>query len=256
PVFLRGALQVEHELLEFLRHGVESIRQFADLGAALQVDALGKISTSDGAARFRQDFQRVGNAPRRVNTQAHADQYGQQSQEPSGALHFVDAAIGFVSRFLHNDRPIQSSNRAVGPEHGGPCAVVESEFLGRCELRLVAFFDKGTDNFQVLHVLAGGKFRGGGGHQTTLGIDHVRNEATATDFRQAANEEFQIDYRSNHPQEAAPIHNWSTDENNCSGSLAAADYQRLAVIHAAFAGRIVRPLEFALQECVGSDSSR
>ena len=112
-----GAFQVEHELLEFLRHGVEGGCQFADLGAARELDALREISASDGPAGFSQHFQRIGNAAGRKDTDADTEQHSQQSQQARRALHLVNAAVGFVAGLLHDHRPVQVRHRAVGAEH-------------------------------------------------------------------------------------------------------------------------------------------
>ena len=67
-VFFRGALQIEHELLEFFRHDVKRIRQLADFSAALQMYALREIAAGDGTARFGKHFQRIRNTARREDT--------------------------------------------------------------------------------------------------------------------------------------------------------------------------------------------
>ncbi len=41
----------------------------------------------------------------------------QQCQKPCRALHFEYAAIGFVTRFLHDDGPVQISDWAIGAQH-------------------------------------------------------------------------------------------------------------------------------------------
>ena len=49
-IFVGGALQVDHKVLEFIGHGVEGRGQFTNFGAAVQVYTLREVSAGDGAA--------------------------------------------------------------------------------------------------------------------------------------------------------------------------------------------------------------
>ena len=106
-VFIGGAPQILDELFQFLRHGVEGRRQFADFGARFQMHALGEITTRNGSAGLRQHLQRAGDPPRRENAQTHTHKHRQPREQAPGALHLVDATVGIFARLLHHDRPVQ-----------------------------------------------------------------------------------------------------------------------------------------------------
>jgi hypothetical protein len=118
-VFVGGALQVFDELFQFVRHGVECGRQFANFGAGFQVHALREIAARNGPAGLRQHLQWAGDPPRRENAQAHAHKHRQPRQQAPGALHLVDAAIGFFARLLHHHRPVERGYWTVGSQHLG-----------------------------------------------------------------------------------------------------------------------------------------
>jgi hypothetical protein len=115
-------------------------------------------------------------------------------------LHFVNPAIGFIARFLHDDRPFQIDHRAVGAEHLDVLsAIANRKFAsGRDQLRFAALLDKIPDDLQVCHILASGVIAGGAGDQTSLAIHHVRSEAATVDFLQATNQELKVLHRSDH----------------------------------------------------------
>src|SRR5262249_42308508 len=98
-VLLGGALQIMHEALEVVRHGIECLRQLADFGAALEVNTFGEIATRDGSARFGQGLKWGSDQTRGVDTEAEAERDSQRSKEFGGALHLKHAAIGFVLGF-------------------------------------------------------------------------------------------------------------------------------------------------------------
>ena len=77
-----GAFEIEHELLEFLRHGVESRGQFADLGAALQLTRWEKSPRAMARLDCGEHFQRIGDAAGGKDADADAQQHSQQS--PAG----------------------------------------------------------------------------------------------------------------------------------------------------------------------------
>ena len=194
-VLLGGALQVLYELFEFLGHDVESFRQFADLGAAFQVDSLREISARDRTARLGEDLKGISDASRGEDAKSHADQYGEKRQQPASALHFVNPAIGFVARLLHDDRPVQRRHRTVSTEHGGASpAIANIEFLGGRELRLIALVDKIVDDLQVFHVLPSRVIGRGSGHKASLAVYDIRGQTTAADLLEAANEELQVNH--------------------------------------------------------------
>src|SRR5207237_3920882 len=117
PVFFRRPLQVEHKLLELLGHDVKRLSQFADLGPALEVNALTEIAPRNSPAGFGERLERIGNLPSHVNAQTDTGQNRQQRQQARSMLHFENTAIGFPLRLLHYDRPVESRYRAVGPQH-------------------------------------------------------------------------------------------------------------------------------------------
>ena len=186
-IFFGGALQVFDETFEFIRHGVESVGEFADFGAAPQVDALGEVAAGQGAAGLSEHVQGIGDAARGKDADANAQQHRQQGQQAGSALHLKDSAIGLALRLLHHDGPIQGRDRTVGAEHLhvlGPG--VDRKFAGGGQLRLVAALDEVAHDVQVLHVLAGGKLGRGCGDEAALGIDDVGRQPAAGDFLQAA----------------------------------------------------------------------
>ena len=106
-VFVSGAFQVFDEMLEFVGHGVESVCQFADFGAAPEINALREVAASEGAAGFGQHVQGIGDAARGKNADQDAQQHCDQGKQARGALHLKDAAIGFTARLLHDHCPVQ-----------------------------------------------------------------------------------------------------------------------------------------------------
>ncbi len=211
-------------------------------------------------ARARLDcvstLQRIGDAASRKDADHDAQQHGQKRQQAGGALHFVDAAIGFAARLLHDDGPVQRHDRAVGAEHLdvlGPA--VDGEFLGLGELRLVAAIDKIAHDVEILHVLPGGKFGRGGGDQASLGVDDVGREAAAADFLQAADQKLKIDDRGDHAQKALSVTHRRTDQEYGAGGIAFAHDQGLTVVDAPIARGRIGSFEFTMQEGVRSDAS-
>ena len=61
-------------MFEFLRHGVESIRQFTNLCAAPKMYALRKISARQGAAGLGKNVQRFGDSAGGKNAHGNAEQ--------------------------------------------------------------------------------------------------------------------------------------------------------------------------------------
>ena len=80
PVFFGGALQIEDEALQVRSHAVEGVGEFADLGAALYLDTLRKVSASDSAARFSERLQRCGKLPGGEDSECQAEQNRKQSE--------------------------------------------------------------------------------------------------------------------------------------------------------------------------------
>src|SRR5205807_1848736 len=110
-----------------------------------------------------------------------------------GTLHFIDSAIGFELRLLHDYCPIKRGYWTVSAEHLNVVpALVDREFFSRCQLRLVALVHKVVDDLQVLHVLAGHILRSARRYQPALSIHDIRNQAAAADFLKTANQELQI----------------------------------------------------------------
>ena len=174
-VLFGGALQILHELLQLLRHDVEGVGQFANFGAAAQLDALRKVAARNGSARFGKNLERVGDTACRVKAHHDARQHSQQRQQPRRMLHLEHGAVGFHLRLLHHDRPVQSHDRAVGAKHlGAFVAFLDRKIFGGGQLRLAALIHKVLHDLQVLHVLAGRVVCVTGGYEPTLRVDHIR----------------------------------------------------------------------------------
>src|SRR5579863_4078798 len=251
------SFEVEHEMLEFLGHDVESVSQFADFGAALNVDALRKISPCDRSAEMSEDLQRIRNPSGRENTDADAQGNGHDCQIAGVALHLIHAAIGFSTGLLHDYSPVQVSHRAVCTEHSDvvfTVADVELPCRGH-HLHLGAGLDEVPHDFQVGHILTGRIIRSSAGHKPSLAIHYVRRKAASVNLLQAAYQELQVHHGTDHAQEAATVHHGSADQHHCAGRLTCSHYKRLAIVDAGFAGGGVSTLQFALQEGVGSDSA-
>src|SRR5690348_16994298 len=73
-VFLGGALEVGDELLQFLRHDVEGLSQFADFGAAGEFNATGEIGASNSTAGFGENLEGIGDALGGEDTDADAEE--------------------------------------------------------------------------------------------------------------------------------------------------------------------------------------
>src|SRR5205085_1396982 len=95
-----------------------------------------------------------------------------------------------------------------------------------------------------------------GGHKSPLAINYVRAQAATIDFLQAANQVLQILDCADHSQKTSAVHDRRADQHDGVGGLAAADYQRLSVINAAFARGSIGAFEFTLQEGIRRNSSR
>src|SRR5947209_17973308 len=100
-------------MFQLLRHGVKSLREFADFRAAHQMNALRKVTLCDGTAGFGENRKGIGDATGGENAHSNAQQDRQQSEQASRALHLVDAPVRIASRFLHDDGPVQRLYWAV-----------------------------------------------------------------------------------------------------------------------------------------------
>src|SRR5580704_213862 len=244
-------------MLELFGHDIEGVGQFADFGAALDMDALRKISTCDRPAEMGKDLKRIRNPPGRKNTDTDAQGNGHDCQIASIALHLIHAAVSLGARFLHNYGPIQIGHGTVRTEHS--CvgvAIADVEFAGRGHhLHLGTRLNKIPHDFEVRHILTGRIVRSGTSDQSSLAIHYVRREAAPVDLLQATYQELQVYDGTDHAQEAATIHHRSADQHHGAGRLASTYYKRLAVVDSSFAGGGIGALQFALQEGVGSNSS-
>src|SRR6202040_3972486 len=117
-VFFRSFLQVIDELFQIVRHGVEGLRQFAELSAALKANTMGEIATGNGAAGFSQYMQRSGETPRGPDSNKDAEGNGDQSGANRVATHVSNVDIGFFLSLLRDNGPAQPGYREVGAEHG------------------------------------------------------------------------------------------------------------------------------------------
>src|SRR5438105_234538 len=116
----------------------------------------------------------MSDSPRRKNTQTDAQEHGQQSQKAASTLHLVNTAIGFVSRLLYYNGPVQRGNRTVSPQHFSfVLTVANGEFSSSGQLCFGAVIDKATYDVGAGHVLPRCEFRGGGSDQSSLTINHV-----------------------------------------------------------------------------------
>src|SRR5581483_8585689 len=111
-------------------------------------------------------------------------QYRHDRQQTSGTLHFVNAPVSLVTRFLHHDRPFEVYHRAVGAEHlHFVSSFTDAELAGsRDILRFAALFDEAADDHHAAHVLASGIGTTRGRDQASLAIDDVWCKATAAHF--------------------------------------------------------------------------
>src|SRR5580700_3018131 len=244
-------------MLELFGHDIEGVGQFADFGAALDMDALRKISTGNCAAEMSENLQRIRNPAGGENTDADAQGNGHDCQIASVALHLIHAAVGLGARFLHHYGPVQVGHRTVRAEHSYVgVAVADVEFSGRGHhLHLGARLDKIPHDFEVRHILTGRIVRSGTGDQSPLAIHYVWREAASVDLLQASYKELQVHDGTDHAQEAPTVHNRGADQHHGAGRLASSHYKCLTVIDSSFAGGGISALQFALQKCVGSDSA-
>src|SRR5882724_1501322 len=256
-VFRGCALEVEHELLEFLGHGVESSRQLPDFSAAFQLDSLREVSAGDGAARSGENFQRISNDARSKNADAYAQQNSHQRQQASAALHLEYSAVSFVPRLLDDDGPIQIAHGAVGAEHlRALLALGDSELTrGRDQLRLAALLQEIAYDLRVGQILAGGVVRGGSGHQAAFTVYYVGREPATVDFLQTADQERQVLDCPNHSQKTSAIHHWGADQHDGAGGCSTPDHQGLATVGATFAGGFIGAHQITLQKGVRSDAA-
>src|SRR5438034_7269525 len=86
PVLESGLLQIMDKTLQIVGHAVERLGQFADLRAAIEMDALGEIAAGDGAAGLRQYMQRSGQAASSEDAYKAAECDGDQRKGQSGPL--------------------------------------------------------------------------------------------------------------------------------------------------------------------------
>src|SRR6185369_3250338 len=257
-IFRGRPFEVEHEMLELVRHGVEGRGQFSDLGAAPELDSLREVAASDGAAGGSENLQRIGDAAGGKNADAHTQQNGQHRQQAGAALHLVHASVRLVTWLLHDHGPVQVADRAVGAEHlSALLALGDAEFPGgRHQLRPAALLQEVAHDLRVGQVLASGVVGGGAGHQPALTVHHIRCEPAAIDFLQTADQKLQVFHRSNHSQKASAIHHRSADQHYGAGRLSTTHDQCLAAVGAAFTGGVIGAYQVALQKRVGSDAAR
>src|SRR6266446_7098048 len=100
-------------MLDLARHEVEGRSQFANLGAARQLYSLREVPARNRVARFGQDFQWISNTPCRNDSDPYTQRDGKNGKYPRTALHFINAAVGFIPGLLNHNCPIQIRDRAV-----------------------------------------------------------------------------------------------------------------------------------------------
>src|SRR5436305_15052299 len=100
-------------MFQLLRHGVKSLREFADFRAAHQMNALREVTLCDGTAGFGENRKGIRDPPGGEDADSDAQQHRQQSEQASRALHLVDAAVRIPSRLLHDHSPVQRLYWAV-----------------------------------------------------------------------------------------------------------------------------------------------
>src|SRR5579872_3372132 len=153
-------------MLEFLRHYIESISQFADFRTALDVNALREIPRGDRPAEVSEHLQGIGDAAGGENADANTESDGHHRKYAGVALHLVNPAIGLGSRLLHDHRPVQIIYGTVGAEHSDVgIAVAQIKFPRRGHhLYLRARLNEVAHNLQARHVLPGGVARSSADH--------------------------------------------------------------------------------------------
>src|SRR5882672_2351371 len=192
----------------------------------------------------------------REDAQENAEENRQESQKAPGALHFVNAAIGFVARLLDDYRPIERGNGTVRPQHfDAVLAIANREFASRYQLGLGSIVHESANDIERRHVLSGGKFGGRSGNQASLAVNDVWDKAGAVHFLKAADQELKIDYAADHSKETVAVQNRCADQKHGSCRFAAAYHQRLTAIAAFFMGRGIGAFEFALQKGVRLDAA-
>src|SRR6185437_7495454 len=254
-ILFSGALEIINKTLQILGHGVEGLGQFANFGAAAELNALREFTASDGAAGIGQNLDGMGDLAGGVAADADAHEHSQQSQKAGGALHLINAAVGFALRLLGNNRPFQRGHWAIGAEHGFSLAASgDVEFLGGYELRLAALLHKVLHDIEVGHFLASGVFRLDAGHQPALAVHHVSVQAAGADFLHAADKELEVNHGAQHADEVAAGHDRGADQHDGARSLAAIGGESVAVVDAPVAGGGKSAFQFALEKGVGSNA--
>src|SRR5690242_14470810 len=161
---------------------VEGLSQFADLGSALQRDALREVAACQRPAGLCQDHQWCGDAPRSKERDQNACERHGQSEPLRRSLHFQHACVSRGLRLLRYHSPAKISHRAVGAEHLYlPSAFIDGELARGYDL-ILRVIEKVFDDLVTRHVLTSRKCRIACSNKSSIVVNDIGFEVAAAGF--------------------------------------------------------------------------